>query len=951
MSNYHRLLGALCLWLVGISSLSAAVSHRAGLEWSSMESKHFQVHFHQGLEGSAHKVLTVAEAVHTRLSAFLEWQPEERTEIVLTDEYDVSNGYASPYPANRMTLFLSAPDEINGLEDYDDWLELVFTHEYLHILHLDKASGTPQYLRGLFGRFLLLFPNMFQPSWFIEGLATYTETDLARGVGRGQSSYYDMLMRMETLHGLKPLRQINQPIASWPMGTVPYLYGVYFYQFLADRYGEEKIKQLVDNYSSNLIPFRINTNTRRVLGKDLDQLWSEFGAYLDERYQKQQDQSAQGVNGGRPLTDSGYFDGPLAQGPDGTLYYIDYDATRRPALMRLVQDGKPERLAEVGFRSRIALHPQQGLLLAQPEVCDNAAYYYDLYRYDLDGGHKRRLTQCGRYRMAVWSPDGNQIIAVHNTGGENALHLLDSDGHRVAVLWQGSHGEVVSHIDWSPDGNKLVASLWRPGQGWDLALFNLETKDWTALTHTVAIENHPHFDRSGQHVIFSADYDGIYDIYRMTVSNGQIEKLTDVIGGAFYPQISADGSRLTYVGYSATGFDLYRQTLEEHPLQRVKPEQGSGALSPAPSPPVTVSKPHAYSPSHSLRPTWWFPSIYVDKDYTEIGFITAGNDTLQRHNYAVGLAYDAQNQWGYGSLDYIYDRFTPILKLHADNSYEMWRDTNDVLLKVRAYRNYQAEVVLPWITNDSRWSLHLGAGEESSDDERVEDPAWAEPTLRDRLAGMALVYNSAMEFPRGISRVDGREVMVTGEDSDVISGSDYRGRVYSLDWKEFLRLGGANVLGLRLVGAEGEEGSRPFRLGGIVDTNPLPQIFDTPAANSPFNRRKYALRGYEEGLQQLTGNHMRLASLEWRFPVMRVERGWMSPPLGLHQLHGTLFTETGTAWFAGQAKDDYYSSYGVEFKADTILFYSLMARLSLGYAHGVDAIGEDQYYLRLGGGF
>jgi len=952
MSNCYRLLGVLCLWLVGISSLPAAVSHRAGLEWYSLDSKHFQVHFHKGIEDQARKVLAVAEKVHTRLSAFLEWQPQERTEIVLTDEYDVSNGYASPYPANRMTLYLSAPDEINGLEDYGDWLELVFTHEYLHILHLDKASGTPRYLRGLFGRFLLLFPNMFQPSWFVEGLATYTETDPARGVGRGQSSYYDMLMRMETLQGLKPLRQINQPIASWPMGTVPYLYGVYFYQFLAERYGEEKIKQLVDNYSNNIIPFRINTNSRRVLGKDLDQLWAEFRDYLEPRYQKQQAQvQAEGESEGRPITNSGYFDGPLAQGPEGTLYYIDYDATRRPALMRLVPDGEPERLAEVGFRSRIALHPQLGLLLTQPEVCDNAEYYYDIYRYDLNGEHKQRLTECGRYRLAVWSPDGDRIIAVHNAGGQNALHLLDSDGKRIAVLWQGDKGVVISHIDWSPDGNTLVASLWRPGQGWDLALFNLATRNWTALTHTVAIENHPHFDHSGQHVIFSADYGGIYNIYRLALSSGQIEKLTNVIGGAFYPSLSVDDSRLTYVGYSAAGFDLYSQVLDEHPLRLVKPEQGSSALPPLPSPPVTLSQRHDYSPYHSLRPTWWFPSIFVDKDHSEVGFITAGNDTLQSHNYALGLVYDAQNQWSYGSLDYIYDRFTPILKLHADNSYEMWRDNNDVLLKVRAYRNYQAEVVLPWIYNDSRWSLHLGVGEESSSDDRVEDPDWAAPALRDRLAGLALVYNSAMEFPRGISRVDGREVMLSGEDSDVIAGSDYRGWAYTLDWKEFLRLGGANVLGLRLVGADGDTGNRPFKLGGITDTNPLPQIFDSPAANSPFNRRHYALRGYDEGLPQLSGNSMRLASLEWRFPLMRVERGWMAPPIGLHQLHGALFTETGAAWYEGQEKDDYYSSYGVELKADTVLFYSLMARLSLGFAHGVDAIGEDQYYFRLGGGF
>ena len=41
-----------------------------------------------------------------------------------------------------------------------------------------------------------------QPDWLIEGLAVYHETDRARGIGRGQSSYFDMLMRMEVARGV-----------------------------------------------------------------------------------------------------------------------------------------------------------------------------------------------------------------------------------------------------------------------------------------------------------------------------------------------------------------------------------------------------------------------------------------------------------------------------------------------------------------------------------------------------------------------------------------------------------------------------------------------------------------------------------------------------------------------------------------------------------------------------
>ena len=64
--------------------------------------------------------------------------------MVLTDEYDLTNGYTRVFPYNSVLLFISAPDDVNSLEEYDDWLALVFRHEFLHVVHLDKAAGAPR---------------------------------------------------------------------------------------------------------------------------------------------------------------------------------------------------------------------------------------------------------------------------------------------------------------------------------------------------------------------------------------------------------------------------------------------------------------------------------------------------------------------------------------------------------------------------------------------------------------------------------------------------------------------------------------------------------------------------------------------------------------------------------------------------------------------------------------
>ena len=97
---------------------------------------------------------------------------------------------------------------------------------------------------------------------------------------------------------------------------------------------------------------------------------------------------------------------------------------------------------------------------------------------------------------------------------------------------------------------------------------------------------------------------------------------------------------------------------------------------------------------------------------------------------------------------------------------------------------------------------------------------------------------------------------------------------------------------------------------------------------------------------------MRLASLEYRFPVWRVERGVMIPlPIALHQLSGTVFVDTGAVWSQGHSPDDYRTGAGFELMTDTALFYSARFSVRLGYAHGFDTGGENQVYLRLGSSF
>jgi len=939
----------------------AALSHDASLNWKTLHTRHFRVHFHDGEEELAREAARIAEHTHNWVSPLFDWSPADPTDIILSDEVGVSNGFATPVPTNRSGIYVAPPDRLNSLEDHAGWLETVITHEYVHIIHLDKARGAPKGLRKVFGRFpfplpFSVFPNAFQPVWLVEGLATYYETDTQRGIGRGQSSYYDMLMRMEVARGLKPVRQVNQPLVSWPGGTAWYLYGVHFYEFVKQNKGDEKIQALVQDYSNDFIPYRVNANTKSVFGKGQGALWKEYSAYLEKKFRAQiREIEARGPREGDALTDRGYEAGSLRAGSDGTLYYIRDDWQSAGALMALRPgEKKARRLRRVNYGATIDLHPQAGILLAQAEFCTNARIHFDLYRVDPRNGRSRRLTRCGRYHYGAWAPDGQSIIAAELTLGRSRLVRLDAQGKKPEILWTGKSGEVISGLDWSPDGRALVAALWRPEQGWDLEEFVLAEGRWRRLTRDATIEMQARYSDDGRRVFFTSDHGGVYNIRELDLATGRTVTLTDVRGGAFEPAMDERNKRLYYIGYRGSGFDVFELVLSDRePLATPPSAQGPSGRVLRNLAPLEDTRLTGYSPWSSLYPRWWFPSLSLSDATTEVGVLTSGWDVLQRHIYFLNLGYDFRNNWPVGSFDYIYDRWPPVFKLHASRFNDLKRDGDNETERVRRDDVYQAELVFPLVRFWRRFSFHLSALKDRQSDGWVDKGVAKVPTVEDNLVGAAGVYDSANRYPRSVSRADGRYIRLVAEDSDIIEGGDFTGSVYTLDWREYFRIYGEHVLGLRAVMGWGTENPRPFELGGSDSADAFPPYLGSSVINSPFNRRDYALRGYSTGEPRLIGRRMQLASLEYRFPLYLMERGITIPPLGLHRVWGDVFVDTGGAWNDDDTTaDKYYTGAGIEARAEAVLLYGLLIDLRLGVAYGFDdEIGGVQVYLQTGSSF
>jgi len=673
-------------------------------------------------------------------------------------------------------------------------------------------------------------------------------------------------------------------------------------------------------------------------------------------------------------THDGYQAGPLASF-DGKVYFIDFNGKTHTTIK--VSDGKSDvtSILKVNKGTRFDL-AKQGILLTQPELCRNARIYYDIYRAGLDGKGLTRLTRCARYRQAVWAAAGKQILAVHNELGLNSLHVLDDKAKLIKVLWQGHDKEQVGHMDWSEETGQLVASIWMKDKGWNLASFNFQDKNWQLITDDQFIQAYPSFTDEGKQLVYSSDEDGIYNIYKLDLASRKKSRLSNLVGGGFNPSVLSD--QLAYIGYHRQGFDVYvmdeikedKTSLLEVPEDRGKakelkqaaqqPDTDTGQLTfdvtelnsakPQDKESGQIARP--YSALSSLAPAWWMPYLLIDDQRKEFGFSTSGSDVLNRHNYGLTLAYDTENSITTGNFNYLYDGLYPLINVGVSRHTDLFIDNNDNPQRVRAEDQMILATVFPFLSFDSNINVHAALFREKEKDVWTNGVA-ALADSREDVAAMAIRFNSAQRYPLSVSRSEGRDLRLIYEDSDVFGNSDRKGQVTVGDWREFIHFGSSeHVLALRLVEAHGRNNPKPFRLGGIQDNDTFLSALLEGEHEPLFGKRNYTLRGYDEGYSVLAGKNMRLFSAEYRFPLWRIEHGWMAPPFGFNQLHATVFYDVGGTWNTGSKPADYFAGAGFEINTDLDIFYNARVNVAIGFASGLDdVLGEEKAYLRIGSQF
>jgi len=719
----------------------------AAAPWQTLASAHFRVTFTTGLEPLARHAAAAAERARAALAQYLAEPPAGTVDIILSDNVDYSNGSSAPFPTNRIYLYAKPPVDAPDLNYLPDWMELVLAHELAHAFHLDATSRFGAALRRIFGRVPSswpLFPAIGSPGWSVEGLAVAAESRLT-GMGRLHGTYHDMVARTAALEdGIDDIDRLSSATPVWPGGQRTYVYGSLFIRHLQQQNGADAARRIVSASTHAVIPPALwfDRVGRRALGVEFRTAYDAWRDTSARRYRALAD-TLSGNRGAGPPTDRSAAslppdlgttspradlgtaglppvssitptrtlarEGGFAHYPrwsrDGRfIAYARNDRRSTPELRVIdARSGAEAWSRRQNTTAAAAWLPDGALLTSDLEFVDRDHLYFRLRRF-----RKGSTSDIGvggeRLQDLDVSTDGSRGIAVENGGGTNRLVTFDPRTGVVTPLTPFAPGVQWMTPRWSPAADLIAVSRWSEGGRYDVVILDNAARVVAEVTHGIGVNASPAWSPDGRFVLFSSDRTGIANLYAYDRQRARLAQLTNVLTGAFQPDVSPDGRAVVFSAYHHDGFHIETSAFDTAafrepkparqpqlpeaaslqaaasrapaaPLPTVRPEPAPAAMQALRSepaagvaePPLALSAADSaasaatpYRPFASLAPHWWVPVVLEQESGSFVGASTGGEDLVGRHAWGAWAAVAGESGWSEGGAWYEYRGLPPI---------------------------------------------------------------------------------------------------------------------------------------------------------------------------------------------------------------------------------------------------------------------------------------------------
>jgi hypothetical protein len=971
--------------LAGAESAPAAAQFDPALRFRVLSTDHFLVYFHQDEESLARRLGAIAEETWRSLGQPLGVTPPPLTHVILVDQTELSNGSATPVPFNTIVVTAAWPAGSQFIGNAEDWLRLVFTHEFTHIVHLDRSAGWARLVRGIFGRTPIAFPNLFLPAWQIEGLATYEESVISGGGRLHAGDFSAIVEEAARSRRFESLDRVTGSLTDWPNGLAPYAYGVGFHAYLAEHYGSDTLAEIAAR-TAGRVPYTASRVFARIYGKSLGALWREYEDSLSAST------GAPSIGGGATrLTHGGFMvAGPrFDQAPCGAcplrIVYSAVTPHEFPSLNAVSTDGSPPFRLATRYLGSTSAPGRDFIVFDQLELRRNAGLYSDLYMFDRQTGRVRQLTSEARLLDPDLSPDESTLACVQDAAGRRDLVLV---GLKSPATSETPITALVSAPEtqfnaprWSRDGRSIVVERHRPGALSEIVVVDVATRTLRVVASDARARIvTPVWRPDGRAVVAAvAPEDAPFNLHEFPVDPALTPRqLTHTTGGAIWPDVAPDGQSIVFAGYTADGFDLFLMAYPAGPPSPVgsgfQPSLAEGALGPgrAEASPTTpeaeagsrfsspdpLFKPSTvYHPWRTLKPTSWFPVVEGDSHQLRAGAETGGTDVLGYHAYAASATWLVSGTVGDDPpnaaapdwlIAYAYSRWRPTLFVTAssDTTFSAGPPTDSgvPVAATRRTDELQAGMLLPVLHVRASHAAFVSFLRAS---DRLTLPGQTASLKR---TGFRAAWQtmSAHTFGYSISPERGIAFGATAETVRHALGSSGDANAWTADGRFYLPgVARHHVVALRLAGGASAGDSnvrRAFHLGGA-----MPNTSVTDFGSNAIS----LLRGF--GADTFAGARVAVFNAEYRWPLARPQRGLGTWPLFLHTVYAAPFVDAGHAWTRRFDIANMKASAGIELSARVVAGYHFPLVATAGVARGHDGSGTVPgrwtIYLRLGRAF
>lgn len=555
------------------------------LKWVTIETEHFAVHFYEGTERTARIIAGIAELIYKPITDLYDYRPDGKVHWVIRDHDDYSNG-ATYYYENKIEIWTKPLDfELRGTHH---WLYDVITHEYTHMIQLGASRKAPRWMPGIYFQLidyekekrpdvLYGYPNRIAsfpvaltsvPMWFAEGTAQYMTKELRYD---WWDSHRDMMLRM---------RVLNDDMLTWnQMGVFGknslgsesvYNQGYSLVRYIAKTYGEQSIANLADA-QGDLFSMNFDMASSKVLGVSGDDLYRDWAAFLRNNYAANSRTILDNTVSGVKVHDEGFGNLYPAFSPDGkTIAFIsnkNQDYLSLGSLYYYDVETKEIIESKSKVKGDFDYSPDGKYIVYSRKRGPNrqGSKYNDIYLWDIEGEKDVRLTHDARLITPAFSPDGSHIVAVHQADGTHNLvtislpvEIPDEEDivelcklHRLTTF---DNGQQIYRPQYSFDGSQIYAATADLGPR-DISAIDVDSGEMYVVFESGADERGVTVSSDGRSILFASDRTGIFNLYRYDLSDGSQTGLTNVIGGAFMPDVSADGN-IVFAEFAHGGYKI-----------------------------------------------------------------------------------------------------------------------------------------------------------------------------------------------------------------------------------------------------------------------------------------------------------------------------------------------------------------------------------------------------------